>query len=124
MNISVAYVDICLPDYFGGDARPWVAIYPTDNGYTSRELREAILYEFEMGAVGGNDDVARDFIPDPEREKRSDLFFRKLPAALKREIKYRGKRHKVKDYLEKGMKFDPDFDQLPVMYVVFDIIEE
>ena len=95
----------------GGDSRPWVAIYPKEGGYTSRELREAILSEFSLGAVGGNDPIARDYIHDEEDQIRADKFYQKaLPACLNRDIKFRGKELK---WVEEGEDC--------LMYFVFDI---
>ena len=92
-RVDIAYTDTCLPDYFGGDSRPHVTIYPTKQGYTSSELREAILSEFRQGAIGGHDPVCCDFIQDENEQQNADkLFGRLLPGCLNREIKYRGKR--------------------------------
>lgn len=123
MKVTIAYTDICLPDYFGGDHRPWVAIYPTENGYTSRELREAIKSEFSQGAIGGNCELMCDFIPDEKDQKRADKFFQKaLPACLNRDIKYRGKRHKFSEYDIKIDDLD-EFASMPLLHIVFDIEE-
>lgn len=120
MKISIAYVDTCLPDYFGGDHRPWVALYPSETGYTSRELREYILSEFSLGAIGGSDPVAWDYIGSETEQKRADKFYAKLSPALNREIKFRGKKHKLSEY---GIKESDDCHDLPLLHVVFNIEE-
>ena len=120
MKISIAYTDTCLPDYFRGDSRPWVALYPSESGYTSRELREYILSEFRLGAIGGNDPVCYDYIGSEAEQKRADKFYSKLPAALNREIKFRGKRHKFKDYDLTPDEFG-DIDYAPLLHIVFNI---
>ena len=124
MKVTIAYTDICLPDYFGGDHRPWVAIYPTEKGYTSRELREAIKSEFALGAIGGNCELMSDFIQDEKDQKRADNFFHNaLPACLNRDIKYRGKKHKYSEYDIKVSELD-EYEHLPMLHIVFDIEED
>lgn len=114
MKVTIAYTDYCLPDYFRGDHRPWVAIYPIEGGYTSRELRNAILSEFAQGAVGGNDPLAHEYIPEEKDQLRADKFYEKaLPACLNRDIKFRGKKLK---YVEE--------EEDCVMYFVFEIEEK
>ena len=76
MKVSIAFEDYCLPDYFGGDSRPWVIVCPTEKGYTSRELRQAILNEFAMGATGGNDPLLSDFIADEKDQKSACKLIR------------------------------------------------
>ena len=122
MQLSIKYTETCLSDYFSGDADPWVCIYPTEQGYTSKELREAIKQEFAIGAVGGNTCIGWDFIPDEESEKLADLFYSKLDACLNRCIKYRGKKHKYKDYGIKPSEVE-DCEHLPLLHIVFDISE-
>lgn len=118
MKVTIAYTDTCLPDYFGGDTRPWVTIYPKENGYTSRELRQAILNEFRQGAIGGNDPIVFDYIPDEKDQKRAEEFYSKaLCACLNRDIKYRGKRHKNSDY---GIT-DDNCGRIPLLHIVFNI---
>lgn len=113
MKVTIAYTDYCLPDYFRGDHRPWVAIHPIEGGYTSRELRNAILSEFAQGVVGGNDPITQDFIPEEKDQLRAAKFYEKaLPACLNRDIKFRGKKLKYAEE-EEGC----------VMYFVFDIEE-
>lgn len=113
MKVTIAYTEYCLPDYFRGDHRPWVTIYPKEGGYTSRELREEILSEFAQGAVGGSDPITRDYISDEKDQMRADKFYEKaLPACLNRDIKFRGKKLK---YVEE--------EEGSVMYFVFDIEE-
>lgn len=118
MKVSIAYEDYCLPDYFGGDSRPWVVVHPTEKGYTSRELRQAILSEFSQGATGGNDPLLSDFIADEKDQKRADQFYSKaLPACLNREIKYRGKRYNW----QKEWGDIEDSEVSPVLHIVFNI---
>ena len=114
MKVSIAYTDTCLPDYFGGDSRPWVCVPVTERGYTSRELRAVILSEFAQGAIGGNDPLMRDWIPGEKLQRLADDFFsRRLPACLNREIKYRGKR------VKQDKRDDPEGEVY--LYIVFDI---
>lgn len=111
---------ICLPDYFGGDCRAWVTVYPTEKGYTSRELRKAILLEFAQGAIGGNQEYTQDFISGEDEQLKSDQFFKTLEACLNRDIKYRGKKHKLKDYDITENDLECGYD-LPLWYFVFDM---
>ena len=120
MKVSIAFEDYCLPDYFGGDSRPWVIVYPTEKGYTSRELRQAILNEFAMGATGGNDPLLSDFIVNEKDQKRADKFYSKaLPACLKRAIKYRGKKVKW----QKDWGDIEECEYTPMLHIVFNIEE-
>ena len=122
MKLSIAYTETCLSSYFSGDHKPWICIYPSPEGYTSRQLREAIKQEFIVGAVGGNTCIGWDFIPDDEGQVLADKFYSKLDACLNRCIKYRGKIHKYKDYDIKEDDADC-MDDLPLLHVVFDISE-
>jgi hypothetical protein len=120
MKVTIAYTDTCLPDYIRGDSRPWVVVYPTEQGYTSRELREAILSEFRQGATGGNDPILSDFIASELDQKRADQFYGKLlPACLNREIKYRGKKNKW----DKAWGDIEEREESPVLHIVFNIEE-
>lgn len=111
MKVTIAYTEYCLPDYFSGDCRPWVVIYPTERGYTSRELRNEILNEFSLGSVGGNDPITRDYIHEEKDQVRADKFFSKaLSACLNRDIKFRGKK----------LKYAEDEADC-ALFVVFDI---
>ena len=123
MRVELLYTDYCLPDYFGGDSRPWVAIYPTERGYTSRELRRAILAEFDARAIGGNDTVAWDYISDEQQQKRAEKFYAMaLPACVNR-IKFRGKKLKLDKETLKHLKKYEDED-IPLMHFVFNIVED
>ena len=114
LDVSIAYTDTCLPDYFGGDSRPWVCIPVSPAGYTSRELRDAIKSEFALGAVGGNCDLTKDCLHDEKLSAIADKFYAKtLPACLNRDIKYRGKRNK-QDKMN-----DPDGEVY--LHVVFNV---
>lgn len=113
LKVNIAYTDTCLPDYFSGDARPWVCVPVRPNGYTSRELRKAILSEFAQGAIGGNYPLTSDYIHDENLVSIADKFYSKaLPACLNREIKYRGKQVKA----EKG----DDYCEV-YLHIVFDV---
>jgi hypothetical protein len=120
-RVEIAYTSTCLPDYFSGDARPWVTLYPVDGGYTSKQLRAAILSEFSQNATGGSDPVCCDFILDEIERANSELFYNKLlPACLNRDIKYRGKAHKNSDY----ELFANEPRDVPMLHIVFNLIRE
>lgn len=120
MKVTIAYTDTCLPEYFGGDSRPWVVVSPTEAGYTSRELREAILSEFSSGLIGGSDPISSDFIVSELDQKRSEQFYGKaLPACLNRDIKYRGKKNKW----SQAWGDIEECEESPVLYIVFNIEE-
>lgn len=116
MKISIAYTDTCLPDYFRGDSRPWITIPVNDNGFTSRQLREEILNEFAIGAIGGYDSIAYDYIQDEKEQIRAEKFYKKLRPTLNRIIKFRGKVLKEK-------QTENSYDDVPQMHIVFDIEE-
>ena len=122
MKVEIAYTEYCLPDYFSGDSRPWVAVYPTEKGYTSRELREEILNEFKLGAIGGNHPAMRDYIDNEKDQLRAEKFFSKALTACLNRIKYRGKKGKIDADNLKEYKKDDSID-LPLLYFVFNIIE-
>ena len=114
MQVSIAYTDTCLPDYFSGDSRPWVQIPVSPTGYTSKELRQAIISEFAQGAVGGSDPITSDFIADEKTQIAADLFYsKKLADCLNREIKFRGKK------LKNDKRTDPDCECY--FHIVFNI---
>lgn len=118
-RVEIAYTDTCLPDYFGGDSRPWVTIQPTASGYTSKELRQAILSEFSQGAYGGSDPVLCDFIQDKTEQDNAEIFYSKLlKACLNRDIHFRGKAHKLRDFPD----LDKDCEHVPLLHVVFNLI--
>lgn len=114
IKVDLAYVDVCLPDYFKGDSRPWVCVYPTKVGYTSRELREAILSEFNLGAIGGN--VNFEAIP----EELYTVFEKKLKACLNKSLKYRGKKLKYSEF-DIEIEDDGEIDVSPLLHVVFNV---
>ena len=119
MKVEIAYSDLCLSDYFRGDSRPLVVIYPTEKGYNRQKLREAILSEFKQGAIGGCDPAMCDFIPNEKDQQRADKFFGgALVACLNREVNYRGKRVKW----EKEWGSIEDCESTPLLHVVFEII--
>lgn len=122
MQVTVKYTEDCLPDYFRGDSDPWVAIPYTDKGYSSVQLRRAVLSEFELNAVGGSHWITADYIPDPELNALADKFYAKaLPACLNREIKYRGKLCKLPaEYRIRNRPSCMDHDT-PCLYIVFKI---
>lgn len=120
MRVTIAYTDTCLPCYFQGDSRPWVVVYPTEQGYTSRELRQAILSEFRQGATGGYDPILSEFIASELDQKRAEQFYSKaLPACLKRDIKYRGKKNKW----SQAWGDIEEYEESPVLHIVFNIEE-
>jgi hypothetical protein len=54
MKLMCAFVDVCLPDYWGGHHLPHVAV-PVNRHITFTDLRTAIIHELRMGAVAGAD---------------------------------------------------------------------
>lgn len=88
MRVSIVHTDTCLPDYFSGDSRPWVAIPAYRQTFAS--VRRALRDEIRQGAIGGNDDNARLLSADlvrPDEEKRADELTRKVYAAIARDIR-------------------------------------
>lgn len=114
LKVSIAYTELCLPDYFSGDARAWVCVPVTETGYTSRQLRKAIRQEFAQGAIGGIEPLTSDYVQDEKLKDLADKFYSKaLDACLNRDIKFRGKA------LKQDKKDDPDCEVL--LHIVFDI---
>lgn len=114
MKVTIAYTDYCLPDYFRGDHRPWVAIWSSEAGMTSKQLRKAIVSEFAQGSVGGNDPITQEYLQDEKLQIQAEKFYSKaLPACLNRDIKYRGKRVKL------DKKDDPDGECL--LHIIFNV---
>lgn len=59
MKLMCAFVDVCLPDYWGGHHLPHVAV-PVSRDTTFANLRAAILDELRAGAVAGADATPED----------------------------------------------------------------
>ena len=89
MKLNITCTDVCTPDYFSGDSRPWVCIQ-VDGSTTFKEVRESILFEVRQGAFGGNNELwkllAADWLPD-RKVKAADLAIKCLMAAINRDIK-------------------------------------
>lgn len=49
-QITVSYVECCLPDYFGGHHRP-VLQYPVDGATTRKDLYNGLLSELAEGVI-------------------------------------------------------------------------
>ncbi len=84
MKLECIHVDTCLPGYWGGHHLTHVQI-PVYRGMTLKAIKESIREELCMGAVCGNDEIARllsdDFVAD---EKRADQVTRAAYAAVNR----------------------------------------
>ncbi len=53
IKYECAFSDLCLPDYFAGNAKPWLCI-PVDRCTTLAEIKEALKSELNQGAIGGD----------------------------------------------------------------------
>lgn len=87
MKVSIVHTDTCLPDYFSGDARPWICVPAYRQSFAS--VRRALRDELRMGAIGGCNDDARLLSADMVRhgeESRADELTRKVYAAINRDI--------------------------------------
>ena len=120
MKVTIAHVDTCLPGYFSGDSRPWLAIPARRMSFAAirRELENEVL----EGAIGGNDDHARLLTRDhvePEEEARADELRRKTYAAIRRDVKPRRKGARL---AFRDIETDEDGDTVMAYFVV--IVEE
>lgn len=79
--LRVVNTDLCLPDYFPGDARPWVCI-PVWRAMSFKDVRDAIHRELREGAIGGADDRTRD-----DSGPIGDAWLKAAHAAVNRDIK-------------------------------------
>lgn len=52
-KLSCINTDVCLPDYFSGDSRPWITI-PIYRGMTLKQIKDSLHSEIDQDAVGGN----------------------------------------------------------------------
>lgn len=84
MKLECLHADTCLPDYWGGHHLAHIQI-PVYRGMTLKAIKESIRDELRMGAVCGNDEIARllsdDCVTD---EKRADQVTRAAYAAVNR----------------------------------------
>lgn len=84
-KLECAHVDTCLPDYWRGDSRPWVAI-PVYKGIHLADVKRAIMDELRMGAVGGSDRLARllSDCPEPDDALAAEIATERAYAAVNR----------------------------------------
>jgi hypothetical protein len=117
--ITIDYTDTCQPDYFQGSNKLTFYIQPSFNGYTSKELRDEILSEFNQNAFN----CGRYQLWDCDVETDIKVL-KQLKACLNREIKYKGKEHSIKVYAKeqniKPSEID-DIESWPVLHIIFDI---
>ena len=73
-KLECVLTDICLPDYFSGESRPWVPI-SVYKGMTLKEIKIQLHSQINHDAVGGNA-----WIWDIE----SDRWYRRAHAAINR----------------------------------------
>lgn len=76
-KLDCIITDICLPDYFSGDFRPWVTI-PVFKGMTLKEIKNSLHSELNQDAIGG--DLSR-WNVEPAREEQ---WHKKAHAAINR----------------------------------------
>ena len=79
--LNCVNTDVCLPDYFSGDARAWICV-PVDSEMSFKKLREMLHSEINQGAIGGNNPLVRDG-SGPEGDK----WFKEAHAAINRDIR-------------------------------------
>ena len=124
MKLNIVCTDVCLPDYFSGDSRPWLCI-PVDGRTTFKQVRDMLKDEVRQGAFGGFNDLytllAADWLPE-RYVKKADKAIKALYAAINRDIKpvKKGARCVFPD-LEKSTENDDGFDSV---YAYFVITEE
>lgn len=88
MKVSIVHVDTCLPDYFGGDSRPWLCIPAYRQSFAN--VRRALEDEMRLGAIGGHDGHARMLRGDIVRPKEEDIareLTNRVYAAIRRDIR-------------------------------------
>lgn len=78
MKLEICHTDTCLPDYFSGDARPWLCV-PVTNRTSCTSLRADLHSELNQGAIGGNDPITRD-----DSGPEGDKWFKAAHAAINR----------------------------------------
>lgn len=89
-QITVSFVDCCLPDYFGGHHRP-VLQCPVDGSTTRKQLHDCLLCELDMGVIDyqiDNNQLDYDAIREAIKDcifwnnncKSDDVVFPHLPA--------------------------------------------
>ena len=65
MKLICAFVDVCLPDYWGGHHLPHVAV-PVNRDTTFANLRSMIAHGLRAGAVAGADATPKDTYENDE----------------------------------------------------------
>jgi len=118
MKLECLHADTCLPDYWGGHRLAHVQI-PVYRGMTLKAIKESIRQELIMGAICGNDEIARllsyDFVAD---EKRADQVTRAAYAAVNRiKPNKKGQRRFFTDLEEQ----DDDCCDYVYAYFVFEV---
>lgn len=120
MKVTIAHTDTCLPDYFSGDSRPWLAIPARPMSFAA--VRRELESEVRHGAIGGSDDHAQLLSADlvkPEDGARADELTRKLYSAIRRDVKPRRKGDRL---AFRDIEADEDGDMTMAYFVV--IVEE
>ena len=56
MKLHITCTDVCLPDYFSGDSRPWLCI-PVGGRTTFKQVRDMLSDAVRQGAFGGFNDL-------------------------------------------------------------------
>ncbi len=111
LKVEFSHYRIDHPDYWPGSNLPGVIVPVSEKGYTSRQLRLAILEAFKNNETFGGCPFFADYIPDERLQHLAFLFYAKtMPACLNRDIKYRGK---------VGKWVDSEDDRL--IYIMFKI---
>lgn len=78
MKLECVHTDTCLPDYFSGDARPWVCI-PVRKSLSLKSIKQDLHSEINQGAIGGNNPLTRD-----DSGPEGDKWFKAAHAAINR----------------------------------------
>ena len=81
MDLTCVFVDVCLPDYWGGHQLPYVAV-PVNRHTTFADLRAAIINELRAGAVAGADAT-------PEATYENDEWYDAACEAVYRDVQPR-----------------------------------
>lgn len=76
-KLECVLTDVCLPDYFSGDSRPWLTI-PVYKGMTLKEIKTQLHSEINHDAIGGNAQIW------DMSQKESDRWYRRAHAAINR----------------------------------------
>ena len=114
-KLECVLTDVCLPDYFSGDYRPWVTV-PVFKGMTLKEIKIRLHSEINQDAVGGNAQIW------DMSQKESDRWYRRTHAAINR-IKpaKKGQRKFFNDLEESSQnEFDDTTVQAFFVFIVAD----